>query len=79
MTLERQFLLDLGAPLLAACLYWLLSRVWAMAIQRSVSEKTKNRQIVGFFVVLALLYALMFGRTTYYVSLLLVKSLLRPG
>jgi hypothetical protein len=70
MSLTRQFLLDLTAPPALACLWWLGSRGWGFAVQGGqVSNQTKNRQKVGFFVVLTALYLVMFGTTFIFASL----------
>jgi hypothetical protein len=62
----QQFLLDLIAPPVGVCLWWLFSRGTAAVLQGGkVSERTKKREKVGFLVLLALGYAIMFGITTY--------------
>jgi hypothetical protein len=64
--LTQQLLLDLIAPPLLSGLWWLFSRGWATAVQAGeVSSQTTKRQKFGFLVVLAVLYLLMFGTTTY--------------
>jgi len=66
MSLRQQYLLDLIAPPVLGCSWWLLSRGWAMSMQAGeVSDRTVKRQKRRFFMILALLYALMFGTTTY--------------
>ena len=66
MPLAQQYLLDLIAPPIIATLWWMLSRGWATAVEADeISDRTKKRQRFGFFFVLALIYALMFGATTY--------------
>ena len=66
MLLWKQFLLDLIAPPVLACLWWLASRGWASTVQGGqVSGRTRNRQKIGFVLVLVGLYALMFGTTAY--------------
>jgi hypothetical protein len=66
MPLTQQYLLDLVAPPVGACLWWLFSRGNALTLQGgNVSERTKKREKIGFFVVLALAYLIMFGGTTY--------------
>ena len=66
MPLLQQYLLDLIAPPVLAILWWFFSRGTATVLQGgSVSEKTKRREKIGFVVVLALAYLLMFGGTTY--------------
>ena len=66
LSLGQQYLLDLVAPPVIAGLWWLLSRGWATAVQvGNVSDRTRQRQKVEFFIVLTLLYVLMLGATTY--------------
>ena len=66
MTLVQQYLMDMVAPPIIASLWWVFSRGWAIAVQAgTVSDRTRIRQKSGFFLVLALLYVLMFGATTY--------------
>jgi hypothetical protein len=67
MSLMQQCLLDLIAPPVGVCLWWLFSRGTATALQGGkVSDRTKKRQRIGFFVLLALGYAMMFGMTIYF-------------
>ena len=62
----QQYLLDVAAPPVIAGVWWVFSRGWAEGVQGGqVSTETKNRQQTEFVVVLALLYLLMFGTTTY--------------
>jgi undecaprenyl pyrophosphate phosphatase UppP len=62
MPLAQQFLLDLVAPPVLAGLWWFFSRGWAAGVQAGqISSETRNRQKIGFFVVLALLYVAMLG------------------
>jgi hypothetical protein len=66
MSLWQQLLLDLIAPPVLACLWWLGSRGWAWTVQGGqVSDQTRDRQKIGFVVVLVGLYGLMFGTTAY--------------
>jgi hypothetical protein len=66
MPLVQQYLLDLVAPPVLATLWWFFSRGTATVFQGgSVSERTKKRERIGFFVVLIAAYLLMFGGTTY--------------
>jgi hypothetical protein len=66
VSLGQQFLLDLIAPPVLACLWWLGSRGWAQQVQGGqVSDQTRNRQKVEFVIVLSCLYLLMFGTTLY--------------
>ena len=67
MPLMKQFLLDLVAPPIGASLWWIMSRGWGNAVQGGqVSTRTKNRQKVGFFVLLVLAYIIMFGITVHH-------------
>jgi uncharacterized iron-regulated membrane protein len=64
--LNQQYLMDLIAPPIGAVLWWIRGRGWAAVVQMgTVSERTKRRQRFECLVVLGLLYALMFGTTTY--------------
>ena len=66
MPFSQQLLLDAIAPPILAVVWFVLSRGWAHAVQGSeVSERTKKRQFLSFFVVLTLLYILMFTTTLY--------------
>ena len=66
MSFSQQLLLDAIAPPILAVLWFVFSRGWAHAVQGAeVSERTKRRQFLGLFVVLALLYVLMFTTTLY--------------
>lgn len=56
--LELIAVLLLGPPCVA-CIWWLLSRAWATAVEGgSVSEKTKKRQRKEFWILLTAAYAL---------------------
>lgn len=47
-------------------LWWLASRGWATAIQGgTVSDKTKRRQKIEFYIVLIAMYAVGFGMALY--------------
>jgi hypothetical protein len=62
----KQLLLDLVAPPVIAGMWWLFSRDWAAGVQAGqVSDQTKNRQKVGFVILLTLAYLAMFGTTAY--------------
>jgi len=51
----------LGPPIMA-CLWWLASRGFGAAVQGgTVSQKTKRRQKIEFWVLLGALYLLGFG------------------
>jgi|HubBroStandDraft_1064217.scaffolds.fasta_scaffold757150_2 hypothetical protein len=66
MSLIKQYLLDLVAPLVITVMWWIFSRGWAAGIQGGqISHQTKERQKVEFVVVLVLLYVGMFGMTIY--------------
>jgi hypothetical protein len=66
MPLTQQYLLDLFAPPIVACIWWLFSHGTATVFQGGrVSERTKGWFSKGFFVVLGLAYVVMFGLTTY--------------
>ena len=50
------------APPIGACLWRLMSRGWAMGVQGGkVSDRTKRRQGIEFWALLAVAYALMLG------------------
>ena len=67
MSLLQQCLLDLIAPPVGVCLWWLFSRGTAKVLQgRKVSDRTREREKIGFFILLALGYAMMFGMTIYF-------------
>lgn len=66
MSIGQQYVVDLVAPPVLAALWWVFSRGWAAAVQDGeVSDRTRRRQRMEFFVVLSLVYALMLGATTY--------------
>jgi hypothetical protein len=63
----QQVTSDLVIPPLLTCLWWLMSRAWAFLVTgANVSEKMKNRQRKEFWILLAVMYAAMFGITAYY-------------
>ena len=67
MSLFEQLLLDLIAPPVGVCLWWLMSRGTATVFQGGkVSEMTKRREKFEFFALLGLGYAIMFGITIYF-------------
>jgi hypothetical protein len=66
MPLIQQYLLDLVAPPVLTCVWWLFSRGTATVFQGGrVSERTKGWLSKGFIVVLVGTYLIMFGGTTY--------------
>ena len=66
LPLGAQIALFLLLPPIGSCLWWLFSRVTATVFQGgTVSERTKKREKVGFFVVLVAAYILMFGIKIY--------------
>ena len=61
-----QFALDLVMPPVAAGLFRLMARNWAATVQGDeISEQTKSRQKLEFWVLLIALYVLCFGITIY--------------
>jgi hypothetical protein len=67
MPFVQQILLDLVAPPILTCIWWLFSRGWAGAVQGGkISDRTKSRQRIRFWIVLAIIYVAMFGTTIYY-------------
>lgn len=67
LPLIEQIAIDTVAPPIGTCLWWLMSRGTAGALQKeTISQKTKSRLNKGFWMVLAFTYALMFGATAYY-------------
>jgi hypothetical protein len=66
LPLVGQVILFLLVPPIGSCVWWLFSRATARAIQGGmVSEATKKRERIGFFVVLFAAYLLMFGIKIY--------------
>jgi len=64
--LSEQIFYDLIIPPVGTAIWWLLSRGWAATVQGgSVSETTKRRQKIEFFVILIAAYVLMFSITIY--------------
>ena len=64
--LWNQLVTDLLAPPVLAVLWWILSRGWAASVQGgSISQTTRRRQAVGFWLVLALAFAAMISVTLY--------------
>ncbi len=55
---EQLAILIAGPPVMA-CLLWLMSRGWANSVQGgSVSERTKHRQKLEFWIVLIAMYVI---------------------
>jgi hypothetical protein len=66
LPLSTQVLLDLIGPPIGAGLWWLLSRGWAVTVQRGeISERTRRRQVYGFWVVMGVSYVVMIAITAY--------------
>ena len=66
LPLIQQILLDVVVPPIGATFVWLRARGWATTVQGgSVSEKTKRRQKIEFWLLLFAAYVLMFGITLY--------------
>ncbi len=66
MPLMQQYLLDLVAPPIVTCVWWLFGRGTATVFQGGkVSERTKRWLSKGFIIVLVGTYLIMFGITTY--------------
>ena len=66
LPLGEQIALFLLLPPIGSCLWWLFSRATATVFQGgTVSERTKKREKIGFFVVLVAAYILMFGIKIY--------------
>jgi hypothetical protein len=66
LPLFEQVLIDLVGPPIGAGLFWLLSRGWAVKVQGgSVSDRTRARQIRGFWLVMGVSYLFMIAITVY--------------
>lgn len=62
---EQLIILILGPPIMTI-LWWFASRGWATAVQGgAVSDKTKRRQKIEFYIVLIAMYAVGFGMVLY--------------
>jgi len=62
---EQLAILIAGPPVMAA-LIWFMSRGWAKSVQGGVaSDRTKARQKIEFWMVLAVMYVLGFGMALY--------------
>ena len=62
---EQLAILIVGPPIMAG-LVWLMSRGWAIGVQRgSASEKTRMRQKVEFWMVLIAMYVIGFAMALY--------------
>ena len=66
LPLSTQVLLDSIGPPIGAALWWALSRSWAVTIQGGqVSERTRPRQVYGFWIVMGVSYVVMIAITVY--------------
>lgn len=66
LPISQQILLDLIAPPVLAAVWRFKASGWARAVQGGkVSEETRDRQRMEFWVVLILSYLVMFGVTLY--------------
>jgi hypothetical protein len=62
---EQLVILLLGPPIITA-IWWIAARGWAVAVQGgTATKKTKTRQKMEFWAILALMYAVGFGMTVY--------------
>jgi uncharacterized membrane protein HdeD (DUF308 family) len=62
---EQLAILILGPPIMAT-LVWFMSRGWAHTVQGEVvSERTKHRQKVEFWILLITMYAISIGMSIY--------------
>lgn len=67
LSFPLQLMLDAIAPPILTVIWLGLSRGWAGIVQGgNVSEMTKDRQHVEFWIVLSVLYVIMFGVTLYH-------------
>jgi len=66
LPLYQQILLDVFIPPIGALVWRRMAGGWASGVQGgNVSNKTKRRQSVEFWVLLGLAYMVMFGITIY--------------
>jgi hypothetical protein len=66
LPLYQQILTAVFFPPVGAVMWWLMSRGWAMTVQGgAVSERTKRRQKIEFWVLLMIAYALSFAIIVY--------------
>lgn len=66
LPLAEQIFLDLVCPPIGACCWWLLSRGWGTTVQGGkVSERTRARQVRGFWWVMGVSYLVMIAITVY--------------
>lgn len=64
--LWEQLAIVLIGPLVMASIWWLISRGWATNVQeKTVSARTKRRQKIEFWVLIALMYATTIGMLLY--------------
>jgi len=62
----EQILVDLLVPPIGACVWWVMARGWGITVQsRDVTDDTKKRQKLEFWLVLGIVSVLMFGITIY--------------
>jgi len=62
---EQILILAVGPPIMTI-FWWLAARAWAGAVQGgTVSDRTKRRQKVEFYVILILMYAVGGGMALY--------------
>jgi hypothetical protein len=66
LPLSQQIFLDLVAPPLGTCIWWLMARGWAGFVQAGrVSDRTQRRQRWEFWAIMFAGYVVMFGITIY--------------
>jgi hypothetical protein len=66
LPIGQMIALDIVGPPIGTCIWWLIARGWAGAVQgQSVSRTTRKRQKWEFWVILVVAYLLMFGITLY--------------
>lgn len=62
---EQLLTFSLGPPIMA-CLWWIMSRGWASTVQGGrVSDRTKQRQKLEFWILLAAMYVFGIGLLLY--------------
>ena len=67
LPLSEQIMLDIIAPPIGTCLWWIMSASTSAVLQGgTISERTKNWLRKGFWIVLGISYTLMFGVTAFY-------------
>ena len=66
LPLYQQIVLDLLVPPIGSAIWAFVVRGWAGVVQGgTVTERTKQRQKIEFWVILVAAYLLMFGITIY--------------